>query len=484
MKQVGIKAIALVGSVLVHFVAWTLIVPVLAARPPPQQATTQSQLALATVRVERNRVTAQSPVATAAEAMQSAGARIGSGGVARTYAPAMEVEAPLASAKAAAGPRAKAQRLPAQFVPAQSTAGPQHIAVNADAMTLGRQMPVAVQSDTVIAQRETGETLSPLSTALIAAPVAPSGMDTKRRSAVKAVAFLTSPIAAPASTAAALPPTGTRIEAGFEWSGAQNVVLDSQSVATLAAFLQPGAPEGRQLRDQMAEIMAAPPCARIHTVFDPLTGTMDLRGHVPDAAARAPLLAALRRQMGDGLPLRDMLRILPEPQCGVLDGIAALGLPQSEEQLTDSDLVGENAQVREYAFFEGDRLSIDLSAPDYPAYIYVDYFDALGQVIHLRPNALSGLERVAAEAVFSIGRGDDIDLRIAPPFGQDIAVAFATSVPLYDGLRPLIEPAAPYLAYLRQRVERARQSASDFRGEWAYLFVATGPVSEPEHPKD
>jgi len=94
------------------------------------------------------------------------------------------------------------------------------------------------------------------------------------------------------------------------------------------------------------------------------------------------------------------------------------------------------------------------------------------------------LERVAAEAVFSIGRGDDIDLRIAPPFGQDIAVAFATSVPLYDGLRPLIEPAAPYLAYLRQRVERARQSASDFRGEWAYLFVATGPVSEPEHPKD
>ncbi|MFD1343676.1 hypothetical protein ACFQ4E_14700 [Litorisediminicola beolgyonensis] len=93
-------------------------------------------------------------------------------------------------------------------------------------------------------------------------------------------------------------------------------------------------------------------------------------------------MTTLRSEMGTGLPLQETLRILPRPQCGVLDGIDRLGLPQSEEQLTYKQLIGENAHVREYASAERDRMVIDLVAPDYPAFVYFDYFDADGQVTH------------------------------------------------------------------------------------------------------
>ena len=62
---------------------------------------------------------------------------------------------------------------------------------------------------------------------------------------------------------------------------------------------------------------------------------------------------------------------------------------------------------------------------------------------------------------------------IGPPYGQEIAVAFAASEPLYDGLRPLVEPAAPYLEWLKTRVTAARQANPDFKGEWVYFFVTT-----------
>ena len=62
---------------------------------------------------------------------------------------------------------------------------------------------------------------------------------------------------------------------------------------------------------------------------------------------------------------------------------------------------------------------------------------------------------------------------VAPPFGQEIAVALAASHPLDDGPRPMVEPAGPYLAWLRGRVAEMRQRHPDFRGEWAYFFVET-----------
>ena len=90
---------------------------------------------------------------------------------------------------------------------------------------------------------------------------------------------------------------------------------------------------------------------------------------------------------------------------------------------------------------------------------------------------LFGAELVPAKSAIRVGAENQGDpglfITIGPPYGQEIAVAFAASEPLFDGTRPLIEPAAPYLQFLKQRVAAARERSADFKGEWVYFFITT-----------
>ncbi|MEQ6250645.1 DUF4384 domain-containing protein [Sulfitobacter sp. HNIBRBA3233] len=466
----GRIGLAVVLSLAVHGIAAAALLPLLAPRPMPQQDHARSTLALATVQVPQQRATEREPPAPKADSAATQGGRLGAGPVPRGQAVARPATGPRAAALTG---RATALPALAQTQPADPAVSPT-VALQTPVET--KELALAAAVRPVSARLQNVEDASQTTPAIIT-PAAPAGQVALPATAALAPADAQGPSQqgqrADGAQVAAVLPDAAALTATLGWSGAENLTLDPQSLATLEAFLSPQTDTARAVRDSMTRIMGAPPCARVQTVFDPDTGALELRGHLPDETLRVPLLDRMRAQVGTALPLRDALRILPPPQCGTLDAITALGLPQSEEQLTDSDLVGEAAQVREYAFTEGDRLTIDLTGPDYPAYVYVDYFDAEGQVIHLRPNAQTPLVQTAQAEVFSIGRGDDLDLRIAPPFGQDIAVAFASSVPLYDGLRPLVEPAAPYLAEMRARIAEARQAHPDFRGEWAYLFVAT-----------
>lgn len=290
----------------------------------------------------------------------------------------------------------------------------------------------------------------------------------------------------PTDSSPQLPVEGQKAKAALAWSGADDNTIDPVSLAAIAAFSRPGEidPSGgepERLRDGIAGILASVPCARLQATFIPETGTLQLRGHVPEDGLKNPVRDALRAQLGDSIPIDDQLRILPRPQCGALSGIAAVGLPQSNEQLTNPRVIGPNAFVRNYDYGAGDRLEFSLEAPEYRSFIHVDYFDADGMVIHLQPNDTVPLEPVAPETELTIGRPragkPSLNITIAPPFGQEIAVAFATSHRLYDETRPLIEPAGPYLEFLRARVARARQTNPGFKGEWVYFFITTRPAA-------
>lgn len=253
------------------------------------------------------------------------------------------------------------------------------------------------------------------------------------------------------------------------------IITDSASIAAYQALTEEGG--GTELRDALSQTLEQTDCARISASFQPETGTLELRGHVPEDAARGPIVKALQAQMGVEIAVSDELLILPEPQCGALADIASVGLPQSTDQITNDRLIGKDAHVREYRYTAGDRLAFDLVAPDYDAVIYVDYFDAAGQVIHLTPNEFIALKTSAAKSELGIGReiaGEPgLNITIGPPFGQEIAVAFAASRPLYEGLRPTSEPAAPYLEFLKAQISKAREEDETFKGEWVYFFITT-----------
>ena len=279
-------------------------------------------------------------------------------------------------------------------------------------------------------------------------------------------------------------PVGEAQQAVLAWTGDSNARMDAQSLATVQAFMAPENPDASLasvggVRDTLSGVLASLPCSRLQATFDPQFGGLRIVGHVPDPKQESTLLANLHYSIGPNIPVLTDLRILPAPQCAALAGISTLGLPQSSEHLTNPRVVGADTFAHVFDFREGDRLILDLKAPEYEAYIHIDYFDANGQVIHLVPNATVPAIRHTADSIVRIGDPTSeqtaLDIRIAPPFGQEIAVALATSVPLYEAPRPLVEPAEPYLDWLRGRIAEARITEPHFKGEWAYFFVTTGP---------
>ncbi len=276
-------------------------------------------------------------------------------------------------------------------------------------------------------------------------------------------------------------PKTDALVARLAWTGQGDAEVSAVSLAAIQSFLQEGdVAAGEAVRDGIEGLLSQVPCSRIQAAFQPETGALELRGHIPEDGLRGPVLAALQAQMGADIPVTDNLLILERPQCGSLAGIAGVGLPQSTDQDRNPLLVGPSAHATVYDFRAGQRLNFGRSqAPDYESYIYLDYFDADGNVIHLAPNERVPLERFPPKVAIAFGpdsvSGRILDVQIGPPYGQEIAVAFASSVPIYDGVRPLIEPAAPYLEFLHDRVAKAREAHADFKGEWVYFFVATRP---------
>lgn len=273
-------------------------------------------------------------------------------------------------------------------------------------------------------------------------------------------------------------PQAQSVKATLAFPGGDGDV-DPASLAAFQSFMRPGdvTAEGDPLRDGVSALLAQVPCSRLQVAFDPDTATLRINGHIPENDLRAPVLAALQAQMGEDILVSDNILILPRPQCGSLAGIGDVGLPQSNDQSTNPLLIGADTHARVLDFVKDDRLWFEITAPDYDAYVYVDFFDAGGNVLHLAPNDQVPLALATRDSALRVGTQTDADtglkILIGPPYGQEIAVAFAASEPLYDGLRPLIEPAAPYLEFLKSRVAARRAEHPDFKGEWVYFFVTT-----------
>ena len=271
--------------------------------------------------------------------------------------------------------------------------------------------------------------------------------------------------------------------AGLAWTGENNNQnVDPTSLAAIQAFVQVGdlnksRSNVGEVRDGISQTLETIPCSRVQAQFIPQNGTLQLNGHIPDEGLREPVIEAMQKQMGKNINVVDNMLILPRPQCGIISAIAAVGLAQSTDQLTNPLLIGEDAHVKEYNYKEGERLKLDMTAPHYDSFIYVDYFDATGMVLHLQPNDIIPLNLQIANSNLSVGKETNgkpsLKIMIAPPFGQEIAVAFASSVNLYAELRPTIEPAQNYLIFLKTKIEQARLKQANFKGEWVYFFIET-----------
>lgn len=438
-------------------------------QPVPDQTVPESRLNVEAQEVTRSNAREQAPKTQSADETTSGGAKLDGEAIAQS----------IAKPRVAPSQKAQTKELPATAATVLPSLAP----------SVAAQKPIASQTD---AQQAKSQTVGAVALKTSIAKPSPVSVSTTPVQATKADNVAPSePILlaglpqTPASTPAARQPpanipapqqapevTSGTATLAFPTSGP----IDPVSFAAFQSFMQPSAASGADVRDSLSAALSLP-CSRMQVTFDPETTTLSVTGHVPDATQRAPVLAALQTQMGADIAVVENLLVLPAPQCGALTGIADVGLPQSTDQITNRMIVGADTHARAFRYVSGDPLVMSLTAPDYPAYVYVDYFDADGNVIHLSPNDSAPLQAVKPKTALQIGatRAGDPGLfvTIGPPYGQEIAAAFAASAPLYDGNRPLVEPAGPYLSWLKGRVAQARAEHADFKGEWVYFFVTT-----------
>ena len=512
-------------SLAAHLAAAALLAAMLHPDPIPDQPQPKSHLTIETQEVTRSSAKSDAPQATNAAATRPQGAHLDQGqvpqSIAKTAKPRAEnltaTTPPVTPAPPTAPPETKlaAAALPPPVkatppaLPAVKPLQPDATRITPDsanapsitavtpATTAVPPAPAAVPlakaaiaptttlqaslADTPAAQpvQLTEAAARPQDLTTLASPIAPQTDPTQPQPP----ATPDTPTAQPSNPTnqplAAAPTDGTHMTASLAWSGGATAQIDAQSLKAIQSFMRPGdtATASDDVHDGLSAILSAVPCSRLQAEFNPATGHLDLRGHVPDEAMRGPVLKALQAQLGSAIQVDDAMLILPRPQCGALSGISDVGLSQSQDQLTNPRLIGADAQARAYTYATGQVMILDLAAPDYDAYLYVDFFDADGNVIHLVPNDTVPLKLRAAKTAMRVGASDAgepfLNITIGPPYGQEIAAAFAASAPLYDGLRPLSEPAGPYLDWLKGKVAAARAKSPDFKGEWVYFFVST-----------
>jgi hypothetical protein len=141
-------------------------------------------------------------------------------------------------------------------------------------------------------------------------------------------------------------------------------------------------------------------------------------------------------------PVKLDVGLMERPHCDVAAVLAPL---VNRQRLAPS--LGLAAKTNDVHI--GDRLSLDIRAPGFDGYIYIDYFDRGGQVLHLFPNNRD---------FFNLRPERNHFIVFKPPLtscwtfngsvGRELITLIATSKPLFTAPRPEIESVGDYITSL------------------------------------
>jgi serine/threonine-protein kinase len=179
-----------------------------------------------------------------------------------------------------------------------------------------------------------------------------------------------------------------------------------------------------------------------------------LRGVVGAGAPERALREAVDAAAG-GTP-RDWrgLHSFDAPFCLALDALRPAVQPFGSPGALTVSLAGNATRLR-----DGQQITVVLNGPDFPSHAYVSFLVHDGTLAHLHPTPTDPARLLPARGALRLG---DPALggpawTVGPPYGSDMIIAVASSVPLFDRPRPDDEDTATYLRELRAALQRARQ---------------------------
>jgi hypothetical protein len=154
------------------------------------------------------------------------------------------------------------------------------------------------------------------------------------------------------------------------------------------------------------------------------------------------------------------------PACAVLELLHRKASAQAD--LRTLPLARPFQHGPQYAADE--KLVVEAAATTlYDGYLYVDFVQHDGTVLHLMPgpdrvdNAVKAGERVV------LGNGAQ-EYTIAPPYGTEMLVVISSRKPLFKETRPQVEKADAYLLALRTALDGAGEDVVS-----NFSFITTGP---------
>ncbi len=251
---------------------------------------------------------------------------------------------------------------------------------------------------------------------------------------------------APPSAASRAKPaaTGETVEAGAP--------IEFAALSTLSA---------PWLQEQIASTLEARDCGRVETSL--VDGRVRVEGHVPGAKSRDEIATRLEALTGAPAEL-SALEIIEEPFCGLLEaslGDTSDGRPSIRLNHPDGD------------YLDGDFLVVRAAAPpDESGFLYVDYVDIDGTVVHMLPSRFHELRPLKPGEALQLGvqdprlRGDRYEL--TAPFGRAMVIAHWSEEPLFDTPRPEVERASDYLPDLTAALS---SKAVDVRKSHAFIVI-------------
>lgn len=189
------------------------------------------------------------------------------------------------------------------------------------------------------------------------------------------------------------------------------------------------------------------------------------------AAALAIALVAAARLLGVA-PGAIAAELDTIPQA-VLDKINAAVGPQRNDPASGLKLTlnAPNAVYR-----EGDFAIFEVTAPRSDSYIYLDYYQLDGNVIHILPDPDSFDKKFRASRSIVVGAPDSsVRYEILPPFGRELLVVMAAREPLLDKPRREFEDAGYYLEALRAGIAGLEQAGRGGSLSVLYRFITTYP---------
>ncbi|MDJ0783785.1 MAG: serine/threonine-protein kinase [Desulfosarcinaceae bacterium] len=231
-------------------------------------------------------------------------------------------------------------------------------------------------------------------------------------------------------------------------------------------------PDLAESRDQVDALLSGLECASTQARLTD-DGTLSLSGFVASPADLSRIQGALKQI--DGIAkIEDDLAIQPWPFCEILRVLLPLKSPSAAASAQPQ--LQLNKPDRRYR--TGDKLVVTATAGrDVSAYLYVDYIDSDGSVVHLLPsprqpqNRLEPGQKIVLGALDAKTSGDFV-YAIEPPLGPGMVIAYASRHQLLEAPRQHVETTGEYVPALQAALQDV------FAGEPEAGLVSTHTLLE------